>query len=135
MGDPGLMSEPTTSLDSTVSPETSPEARPWAPCTPPRARTIGIDCAPRSGTARREARAITNRTIPLQRLQTPSKRMMMGCVAMVGGLAAARVLVDLVAAFVRANGDPCVMSPLTRRGMVRSTKYSASFTTQYASRS
>ena len=61
--------------------------------------------------------------------------MMMGCVAMVGGLAAARVLVDPVAAFVRANGDPWVMPLLTRRGMVRSTKYSANFTTQYASRS
>jgi len=51
-------------------------------------------------------------------LQTPSKRMMMGCVAMVGGLAVARVLVDSVAAFVHANGDPWVMPLLTRRCMV-----------------
>ena len=42
----------------------------------------------------------------------------MGCVAMVGALAVARVLVDPVAAFVRANGDPCVMTLLTRRGTV-----------------
>ena len=42
----------------------------------------------------------------------------MGCVAMVVALAAARVLVDLVAAFVHANGDPWVMPLLTRRDTV-----------------
>ena len=45
-----------------VSQETSPEARPLAPCTPRRARTIGIGCVPRSGTARREARAAARGT-------------------------------------------------------------------------
>ena len=44
--------------------------------------------------------------------------MMMGSVAMVGALTVVRVLVDLVAAFVRANGDPWVMPLLTRRCMV-----------------
>ncbi len=42
----------------------------------------------------------------------------MGCLAMVGALAVARVLVDSVAAYVHANGDPWVMPLLTRRCMV-----------------
>ena len=39
----------------------------------------------------------------------------MGCVAMVGALTVARVLVDPVAALVHANGDPWVMTPLIPR--------------------